>query len=114
MGLLVGLVGPNVLGVFQSSRAKTADVQIEQVRSALDVFLLDVGRYPSEAEGLSSLVDGRQGIPGWRGPYLKGGKVPLDPWGQPFRYEIVDGQVRLSLTGKDRADGGGNAVTRLR
>lgn len=113
MGLLVGLVGPNVLGLFQSSRAKTAEMQVEQLRSALDIFLLEVGRYPTEAEGLASLVDGARRIPNWRGPYLKGGKVPLDPWGRPFRYELADGQARVATLGPD-GKGGEGAVAALR
>ncbi|PPD15211.1 MAG: type II secretion system protein GspG [Methylobacterium sp.] len=111
LGMLVGLVGPNVLGLFQSSRAKTAEVQVEQLRSALDMFLLDTGRYPTEAEGLASLVDSRQNIAGWRGPYLKGGKVPQDPWGRPFRYEIVDGQARVTVDPNARAEGSANGAT---
>lgn len=112
MGLLVGLVGPNVLGLFQSSRVKTAEMQVEQLRSALDIFLLDVGRYPTESEGLASLVDPGRRIPNWRGPYLKGSKVPMDPWGRPFRYEFADGQARVTSLGPD-GKGSGDAVVVL-
>lgn len=112
MGLLVGLVGPNVLGLFQSSRSKTAEMQMEQLRSALDIFLLDVGRYPTESEGLAGLVDAGRRIPNWRGPYLKGAKVPLDPWGRAFRYEFADGQVRVTSLGPD-GKGSGDALAAL-
>ncbi len=109
MGLLVGLVGPNVMGQFQTSRARTAEVQISQLRAALDIFVLDTGRYPNETEGFGALVSDTTRIPGWRGPYLKGAKVPLDPWGNPFRYEIANGDVRImSLGGDGQTGGSGN------
>jgi general secretion pathway protein G len=106
MGLLVGLVGPNVMGQFQTSRARTAEVQISQLRAALDIFVLDTGRYPNETEGFGALVSDATRIPGWRGPYLKGAKVPLDPWGNPFRYEIANGDVRITSLGGDGQPGG--------
>ncbi len=106
MGLLIGLVGPNVMGQFQTSRVRTAEVQIAQLQAALDTFVIDVGRPPNEAEGLGALGSEGVRIPGWRGPYLKGGKVPLDPWGHPFRYEIANGDARITSFGGDGQPGG--------
>lgn len=106
LGLLVGLVGPQVIGYLSSAKSDTAKVQVEQLNSALELFLLDVGRYPSEAEGLDALVERPQGIERWNGPYLRKGDVPLDPWGNPYRYTIDDGSVRIYSFGADNAEGG--------
>jgi general secretion pathway protein G len=106
MGLLIGVVGPNVIGQFQNSKRKTAEIQIEQIKAALDTFVMDVGRYPTESEGLEALVDPGRRIPGWNGPYLRGGKVPMDPWNRPYRYGEQQGQMRVMSLGADGVAGG--------
>jgi general secretion pathway protein G len=109
MGLLVGLVGPNVMGQFQTSRTKTAEIQIEQLRAAADMFAIDMNRYPTQAEGLAALVAGDRSAPGWRGPYLKGGKLPVDPWGRAFRYDVRGSEIQISTLGADGQPGGTGA-----
>ena len=84
IGLIMGLVGPRVLNYLTESKAKAAKIQIESFASALDLFFLDSGRYPSGSEGLTALVQRPGSISGWNGPYLKGGLVPADPWGNPY------------------------------
>jgi general secretion pathway protein G len=107
MGLLVGLVGPNVMRQFEGSKSKTAYVQIQSLRAALDIFMTDVGRYPADGEGLAALVNGGGGIAGWAGPYLKDGRIPLDPWGRPYRFEpTADMPNRVISLGADGAPGG--------
>ena len=106
MGLLIGIVGPNVMAQFQSSKTKTAEIQIEQIRTALDTFAMDTGRYPTDSEGLAALVDASRRIPSWNGPYLKGGKLPNDPWGRPYRYAVQQGEFHVSTLGADGAPGG--------
>ena len=54
--------------------------------AALDLFYLDAGRYPTGAEGLEALVRPVTGIAAWNGPYVKGGKIPADPWGNAYVY----------------------------
>lgn len=107
IGLLAGLVGPAALRQFQSSKTKTAEIQIQQLRNTLDIFLLDVGRYPDETEGLSALVSNTAGINGWAGPYLKDAQVPLDPWGRDYILEIdANAQIRIKSLGADGVAGG--------
>jgi general secretion pathway protein G len=65
---------------------KAAKIQIQSFASALDLFYLDAGRYPTTAEGLAALVKPAAGVTAWNGPYLKGGNVPNDPWGTPYLY----------------------------
>ena len=87
IGLIVGLVGPRVLGYLADLRVKTARLQIESLGVALDLFYVDVGRYPTTAESLDALVRRPPGVDVFgNGPYVKGARVPLDPWGHPYQY----------------------------
>src|SRR5262245_42472186 len=76
IGLIMGLVGPRVLNYLGESKVKAAKIQIESFASALDLFYLDVGRYPATNEGLGALARPPGNIPNWNGPYLRGGIVP--------------------------------------
>src|ERR1700751_690105 len=86
IGLIMALVGPRVLNYLSESKAKTAKIQIQGLSSALDLFYLDAGRYPSSAEGLAGAVQAPRGIGARDGPYLRGGTLPADPWGKPYVY----------------------------
>jgi len=114
IGLIVGLVGPRVLGYLAESRTKTAKLQIESFSSSLDLFYLDTGRYPTTSEGLSALAERPADATVWNGPYLKGGRVPLDPWGNPYQYRSpVDHTPPYEILsfGSDGREGGtGNAA----
>jgi general secretion pathway protein G len=89
ISLILGLVGPRVLGYLGESRVKTARLQIENFSSALDLFYIDAGRYPSESEGLDALTARPSNVEIWNGPYVKGGRVPKDPWGHAYLYRFV-------------------------
>lgn len=84
--LIASLVAPRVIAYLGSSRIKTAKIQIESLSTTLELFRLDTGRYPSSEEGLQALVAKPAVIRGWNGPYLKGGRLPADPWGRPYYY----------------------------
>ncbi len=85
LGLLVALVAPNYMGRVDSAREDAARVQIENLGAALDMFRLDVGRYPNSQEGLAALRQRPAGLERWDGPYLKK-DVPKDPWGGQYVY----------------------------
>jgi general secretion pathway protein G len=108
IGLLMALVGPRVLNYLTESKVKTARIQILSFASALDLFYLDAGRYPTSAEGLAVLVRPTTGITAWNGPYLKGGTVPNDPWGKPYLYRSPGehGAYDVVSLGSDGQDGG--------
>ncbi len=86
IGMIMALVGPRVLNYLAESKVKTAKIQIESFSSALDLYYLDVGRYPSTSEGLAALAQQPAGIQSWNGPYLRTGAVPNDPWGHSYVY----------------------------
>src|SRR5207302_1410922 len=83
---VMGLVGPRVLSYLTESKVKTAKIQIESIESGLDLYFLDVGRYPTTSEGLGALLAAPGSSAVWNGPYLKGSVVPTDPWGTPYIY----------------------------
>jgi general secretion pathway protein G len=106
VGLLVGLVGPAAMRQLQGSRVNATEAQIAQIRSAMDIFLIDTGRYPTEQEGLDALIANNNTLPGWNGPYLRDGKLPNDPWGGVFSYKLENGNVRIMSLGADGQPGG--------
>jgi general secretion pathway protein G len=104
--LLAGLVGPRVLGQLGGAKSKTAAVQIADLDKALELFKLDVGRFPTTEEGLGALLQRPPSVAsGWAGPYLKG-SLPNDPWGKPYRYQLANGAVQIVSLGADGAPGG--------
>jgi general secretion pathway protein G len=108
IGLIMGLVGPRVLNYLTESKAKAAKIQIESFASALDLFFLDTGRYPTSSEGLGALVQRPGAVASWNGPYVKGGAIPNDPWGHPYVYRSPGqhGTYDLISYGADGQEGG--------
>ncbi len=86
IGLLVGLVAPRVFGQLAEAKVRTAHIQIESFKNALDLFYLDAGRYPTTQEGLQALNTRPANVQSWGGPYVKGTTVPRDPWNNPYNY----------------------------
>jgi general secretion pathway protein G len=112
IGLIMGLVGPRVLNYLSEAKSKAAKIQIESFASALDLYFLDTGRYPSTSEGLMALVQRPGNSLPWNGPYLKGGVVPTDPWGNPYVYRMPGqhGTYDVISYGSDGAEGGAGAA----
>ena len=108
IGLIMGLVGPRVLNYLSESKVKAAKIQMQSFASALDLFNLDAGRYPSSSEGLAALVRPAPGVAAWNGPYLKGGAVPHDPWSNPYIYRAPGehGAYDIISLGSDGQEGG--------
>jgi general secretion pathway protein G len=108
IALIMSLVGPRVLNYLGESKVKAAKIQIQSFGSALDLFNLDTGRYPSTAEGLTALVQSPGTIPSWNGPYLKGGVLPNDPWGKSYVYRSPGehGPYDIMSYGSDGQEGG--------
>jgi len=116
ISLIVGLVGPRVLGYLGDSRIKTAKLQIESFGSALDLFFIDTGRYPSSSEGLAALAQRPTAIENWNGPYLKGVRVPLDPWGHAYRYRSPIDHLppyEIVSDGADGREGGPGTISNV-
>jgi general secretion pathway protein G len=112
IGLIMGLVGPRVLSYLADARAKAARLQIESFSNSLDLYYLDVGRYPTTQQGLDALIKRPPGIDVWNGPYLKGGTVPTDPWRNAYVYVApgAHGAYDLMSYGSDGHEGGEGAA----
>ena len=108
IGLIMGLIGPRVLNYLSESKVKAAKIQLQSFASALDLFYLDAGRFPSTAEGLTALVQRTPGVAAWNGPYLKGGSVPNDPWSHVYLYRAPGehGPYDIVSDGSDGQEGG--------
>jgi general secretion pathway protein G len=108
IGLVMGLVGPRVLNSLGEAKVKAAKLQIESFGSALDLFYLDAGRYPSASEGLAALAQRPGNAPVWNGPYLKNASVPADPWGHAYVYRVPGekGPYEIVSLGSDGQEGG--------
>lgn len=108
ISLIMGLIGPRVLNYLSESKVKAAKIQMQSFSSALDLFNLDSGRYPSASEGLAALIQRTPGVDTWNGPYLKGGNVPKDPWNHPYVYRMPGehGAYDITSYGSDGQEGG--------
>ena len=107
LGLIAGLVGPQVMKQFGDAKVDTAALQIADLSAGLDLFFLDLGRYPSTDEGLEALRSAPPQLAQWNGPYLRKA-IPLDPWGEAYQYQspTQSGPFQLMSLGADRQAGG--------
>lgn len=112
LGLLAGIVAPQIIDRLSDAKSTTAKTQIELFSVALDGYRLDNGAYPTTDQGLAALRERptRAPVPAnWRGPYLRKA-VPLDPWGRPYLYrapgERNRGAFDLESLGRDGRVGG--------
>lgn len=108
LGLLAGLVGPQVLRYLGGAKSDTAKLQIEELGAGLDLYHLETGNYPTTEEGLGALVEQPVGASNWNGPYLKKKTIPKDPWGNDYHYRSPgeNGMYDLYSLGQDNMEGG--------
>jgi general secretion pathway protein G len=109
LGLLAAVVaGPQIFKYLGSAKSEAAKVQVQQISSALDLYRLEIGRYPTQQENLTALIEAPPGLSKWNGPYLKKKEAIVDPWGRPFSYKVPGdhGDYDLYSLGGDGAPGG--------
>ena len=106
LGMSAALVGPQVLNQLGGAKSKSAAIQIRDFEQALELYKLDVGRFPGSNEGLNALVRQPSSAKGWNGPYLKKDDVPMDPWGNPYQYRVSGSTIDISSYGADGRQGG--------
>lgn len=114
LGILAAIVVPKFSGRTEQARKTAAQSQISIFGNALDAFEVDVGYYPKGQNGLQDLVAAPRDAKDWKGPYLQG-EIPLDPWGNPYRYECPGRQnpngYDLFSVGPDGRDGTEDDIT---
>lgn len=104
IGIVSTLVVMNVINRPDEARVTTARANISTLSSALAMYRLDNGDYPSAEQGLKALaVQPSPPPPAWR-PYVQ--EEPKDPWGNPYVYSVADGSYTITSLGKDGKPGG--------
>ena len=116
LGTFAGIFAPKIFGQAEKAKQKAAKLEIDQIGQALDLYKLEIGRYPTSQEGLAALMTAPSGVSNWNGPYLKRNAVPKDPWSNEYRYVSPGDQNRpydiisLGSDGKEGGDGDGKDI----
>ena len=108
LGLLASVATPRVIKFIGGAKTDTARVQLEQLSGALDLFRLEVGRYPSQEEGLQALIEQPATVERWNGPYMRNAEAIIDPWENPYIYRFPGGKHDYDIysLGADSQEGG--------
>lgn len=112
LGLLAGMIAPKILGRADDAKFTRAESDIESLSTALRMYKLDNGIFPDTEQGLQALVEAPSSgtLPKkWReGGYLQKGKIPKDPWGNPYVYICpgANGDFDITSYGSDGMSGG--------
>ena len=86
LAVLTAVATPQLMGYFGKAKTQSVQIQIENIGTALEMYYMENGSYPSASVGLKALVEATPEAPRWNGPYLKKAKNLLDPWGRPYQY----------------------------
>jgi general secretion pathway protein G len=111
IGLLAGLAITNIDSIFGGAKITTAQLFVQQsMKTSLTTYRIHMSDYPSTAEGLQALlVAPANKADRWHGPYIEGGKIPVDPWGEPYQYRYPGTKNKTSYDlyskGPDKIDG---------
>lgn len=108
MGLLAAIATPQVMTMLSGAKSNAVSLQIDTLSTALHYYQLDVGSYPTQAQGLDALWQKPKDVTVWRGPYVRKKQHLLDPWGKPFFYKTPGRQGKFDLysLGEDGKEGG--------
>lgn len=86
LAVLTAIATPQVMGYFNKAKTESVQLQIQNINTALELYYMENGTYPSSDEGLRALVEAPADAPRWNGPYLKQTQALTDPWGHPYQY----------------------------
>lgn len=108
LGLIAAFAVPRVMKYLSSAKSQAAEIQIHNLATALDLYRLEAGRYPTTEEGLKALIEQPRGARFWNGPYLDKKDGIIDPWGRPYLYKSPGehGSYDLWTLGADGKPGG--------
>jgi general secretion pathway protein G len=117
LGAFAGIFAPKIFGQAEKAKQKATKLEIDQIGQGLDLYKLEIGRYPTTQEGLQALMVAPSGASNWNGPYLKRNAVPKDPWSNEYKYVSPGDQNRpydiisFGSDGKEGGDGDGKDIT---
>ena len=119
LAVITGIVAGNFIGKGEKAKADAAKIEIGQISQTLDLYKLELGRYPSTQEGLQALITAPAGVNNWNGPYWKKNSVPKDPWGNEYKYmsPASNGSpyeiISLGADGKEGGEGPNKDISSL-
>jgi len=117
LAVIIGLVLPNLIGSQRQANIKAAKLAVKSVETALETYAVDHdGEFPSGGGGLDILLHSSGNDPKWKGPYLKGNKLPADPWGNAIQYQSPgthqsDGSPDIWSMGPDKQSNTADDIT---
>jgi len=114
IGLLIGVGAANFDKIFGDSQKQAAEIFIKTTgETALTTYRVHMGTYPTSLQALVAAPDG--GASRWSGPYIKGAKLPDDPWKRPYQYRYPGtknvGSYDLFSLGEDGQEGTADDVS---
>lgn len=112
LGILASMIVPRIMSRPEQAREIKAKEDMRAIQSALDLYQLDTGLYPTTEQGLQALVRKPTSSPlpsGWKeGGYLK--RLPKDPWGEPYQYTNDNDKITIYSYGK-KGKAGNSKIT---
>jgi general secretion pathway protein G len=111
IAIVMGIVGGQFIQRGEKAKGDAARIEIGQIGQALDLYKLEIGRYPTTQEGLQALITAPAGVTNWNGPYWKKAQIPKDPWGNEYKYAMPGqhGAYDIISYGADGKEGGEGA-----
>lgn len=108
IGLIAAIATPQVLRYLETARVEATKAQIKSLASALELYYIDTGNYPSTDEGLAALATPPDNSRVWNGPYIKNASAFSDAWNTPYEYRSPadDKPFEIISLGRDRKRGG--------
>jgi len=116
IGVVMGILAGNFIGQGEKAKADAAKIEISQIANTLDLYKLEVGKYPTTQEGLQALITAPSGVSNWNGPYWRKGTIPKDPWGNEYKYTSPGAKtpyeiISYGADGKEGGDGANKDIT---
>jgi general secretion pathway protein G len=108
LALLATIAAPQVMKHLGKAKTQTAKIQVDALTASVNFFQMDMGRAPTEQEGLKVLIERPANEPKWDGPYIQKSDSLLDPWGRPYLYKHPGSHrdIEIYSLGSDGKEGG--------
>lgn len=108
LALLATIAAPQVMKHLGKAKTQTAKIQVDALTASVNFFQMDVGRAPTEQEGLRVLLERPTNEPKWDGPYIEKSDSLIDPWGHPYQYKHPGAHrdIEIYSFGSDGKEGG--------
>jgi general secretion pathway protein G len=108
LALLAAIAAPQVMKHLGKAKTQTAKIQVDALTASVNFFQIDLGRAPTEQEGLEVLLQRPPNEPKWDGPYIQKADSLVDPWGHLYQYKHPGAhrEIEIFSLGSDNKEGG--------